>query len=63
MNKYRVEMKYIKVWDEEIEALNDEEAERIAQKMADSEDEILDINERECVVLAGVEKIDWEGEK
>lgn len=62
MNKYRVEMKYIKVWDEEIEALNDEEAERIAQKMADSEDEILDINERECVVLAGVEKIDWERE-
>jgi len=62
MNKYRVEMKYIKVWDEEIEALNDEEAERIAQKMADSEDEILDINERECVVLAGVEKIEWERE-
>lgn len=62
MNKYRVEMKYIKVWDEEIEALNDEEAERIAQKMADSEDEILDINEGECVVLAGVEKIEWERE-
>lgn len=57
MKTYKVSLKFVRVWDDEIIANSQEEAEKIAQEMADSEDNMLDINEGECVVLAGVEEV------
>jgi len=56
MKTYKVSLKFVRVWSEEIVANSQEEAELIAQEMADSEDSMLDINEGECVVVAGVEE-------
>lgn len=57
MKTYKVSLKFVRVWDEEIIASSQEEAEKIAQEMAESEDNMFDINEGECVVLAGVEEV------
>ena len=54
--KYLAELKYSKTWTMEIEANSLEEAEGIAQASADYQDQAMDINERECVTLVGVEK-------
>ena len=56
MKTYKVNLKFVRVWSEEIQANSKEEAILIGQEMADSEDQVLDINEGECVVLAGVEE-------
>jgi hypothetical protein len=57
MKTYTATLKFVRVWSEEIIANSLEEAEKIAQEMADSEDNMLDINEDECVVLVGVEEL------
>jgi len=56
MRSYRVSLKFVRVWSEEIVANSLQEAELIAEEMARSEDNLLDINEGECVVVAGVEE-------
>lgn len=56
MKTYKVSLKFIRVWSQEIIANSQEEAKLIAQELADSEDNLLDINEGECVVVAGVEE-------
>lgn len=56
MKRYKVSLKFVRVWSEEIIASSKEQAEQIAQEMADLEDRVLDINEGECVVVAGVEE-------
>jgi hypothetical protein len=56
MGKYVANLKYARVWSVELEADSQEEAEESAQAWADYEDSVLDINERECVVLVGVEE-------
>lgn len=56
MKTYTVSLKFVRVWQEEIIANSQEQAEQIAQEMADLEDRVLDINEGECVVVAGVEE-------
>jgi hypothetical protein len=57
MKTYTATLKFVRAWSEEIIANSLEEAEKIAQEMADSEDNMLDINEDECVVLVGVEEV------
>ena len=56
MKRYKVSLKFVRVWSEEIIASSKEQAEQIAQEMARLEDQPLDINEGECVVVAGVEE-------
>lgn len=58
MKTYKVSLKFVRVWDDEIVAGSQEEAEKIAQEMAQEEDSMLDINDGECVVLVGVEEVD-----
>lgn len=58
MKTYKVSLKFVRVWDDEIVASSQEEAEKIAQEMAQEEDSMLDINDGECVVLVGVEEVD-----
>jgi len=54
--KYQAELKYSRTWTIEIEANSLEEAEGIAQASADYQDQAMDINERECITLVGVEE-------
>ena len=56
MKTYKVSLKFVRVWSDEIIANSQEEAEAIAREMAEAEDSMLDINEGECVVVAGVEE-------
>ena len=58
MKTYKVSLKFVRVWDDEIVAGSQEEAEKIAQEMAQEEDSMLDINDGECVVLVGVQEVD-----
>jgi len=60
MKQYDVTFKFVRVWSEEITANSLEEAEIIAEEMAEAEDNLLDINEGECVVLVGVEENEME---
>ena len=51
MNTYKVTLKYHKLWDVTIEAETMEEASGIAIDLAQQEDAMTDLNEREGVVL------------
>jgi len=56
MSKYVAELKFSRTWTMEVEANSLEEAQAQAQAEADYQDLGMDINERECVVLVGVEE-------
>ncbi len=56
MPKYVANLKYSRVWTIEIEADSLEAAQDSAQAWADSEDNLLDANEREWVSVVDVEE-------
>lgn len=56
MPKYVANLKYSRVWSVEIEADSLEAAQDSAEAWATSEDNALDINEREWVSLVDVEE-------
>ena len=56
MRCYVAELKFSRTWTMEIEANSLEEAKAQAQAEADFQDSQMDINERECVALVGVEE-------
>lgn len=57
MTTYVAHLKYSRLSTVEIEASSLEEAQAKAQAEAEYQDDMMDINDGECVVLVGVEEV------
>ena len=60
MKRYTATLKYYKLWDIAVEANSLEEANSIAVDLAEQENDLTDINEREGVSLLEVVEMDEE---